>query len=169
MKFKPVFMRSCCPVCHTEDSVYIYDHDFLKYWSRLFAGNNRFACRNCRVTWRRNKPYGYVGFANRLMNKDGSGTPAPPGRKSHLTVRGLFPRNLVKNFWVYCIIVVFSVAIAYVLTGMVPVNFKKPAPRQRTVIQNTGNSANAGQLQRDDHKAGAQEMQAHGMVRKPRR
>jgi hypothetical protein len=49
---------SCCPSCTSRRDVYIYDSG-MKLVRRLLILNNRFACRRCKVTWRRRERYGF--------------------------------------------------------------------------------------------------------------
>jgi hypothetical protein len=53
-----MFWKSMCPACMTVEHVYIYDEGISLVY-RLLLGNNRFACRQCKVTWRRRDPHDY--------------------------------------------------------------------------------------------------------------
>ena len=44
-----------CPVCHS-GRIRIIDKG-LKKAVRFFRGNNRYACRDCNITWREKEPH----------------------------------------------------------------------------------------------------------------
>jgi hypothetical protein len=47
--------HSVCPGCKSDSGVYIYDRG-AKFLRRLVVFDNRFACSNCTITWRRKTP-----------------------------------------------------------------------------------------------------------------
>lgn len=156
MNFSPRIWKSYCPVCNIENNVYIFD-DGIKLWLRLIVGNNRFACRNCKVTWRRKKPDSYVGFAGRSHK---IGTIRTYTQVKSLPYRIILDsiNNLKKNFLVYCSVGMLAAVVAYLLIGAFPSDFQKFIPKQKKEIQNTvapgGNNMNG----RNDKMAGKKEL-----------
>jgi len=65
---------SFCPQCESDEAVYVYDRG-LKLIRRFFIFNNRFACAQCNVTWRRKTPFHIL----RLHSKK-----RPDTRQTHL-------------------------------------------------------------------------------------
>jgi hypothetical protein len=159
---KLFFIKSVCPVCHTEDKVYIYDHG-LKYWKRLFAGNNRFACRNCKVCWRRKKPLSYVAFASRSRKTVSAATSTHTKRRQQWSFTGF---NVKKNFWVYCVIGILSVVFAYVMIYVVPSDVQKTMSKPRIEATNAGNQGSPAAGIRNDKLAGKKELQRLGNGKK---
>jgi hypothetical protein len=45
--------KPSCPECSKNDYVYVVDKG-IKFLYRLLLRNNRFACGNCKITWRKN-------------------------------------------------------------------------------------------------------------------
>jgi hypothetical protein len=153
MNLKLKLLRPSCPVCHAEDKVYVYDHGF-KFWRRLVVGNNRFACRNCMVTWRRKKP----DHQTRLQKREDKAIHTQSARSPNITYL-VFWAQLKKNFWTYCFIAVFSAVSAYIIIGFFPHPSMKAAFRQRVEIQNTGNKNVTAPAPRNDKMSGALELQ----------
>ena len=152
MNLKPDFWRSCCPVCNAENQAYIYDRG-LKFWRRLVVGNNRFACKNCKVTWRRKRP----DRLTRLQKRDGSASPARSiSRSQRIYIN--FMSRFKKNFKVYCIIGVISAFFAYAMIAVFPLVFQELAPKRGIEIPNTGEKNSVAPNLRNDKMSGKQEL-----------
>ena len=55
---EPVPFKPLCPKCKTRDEVYLFDRGW-KLFFRSMTGNNRFACRECKIAWRKKSPSDY--------------------------------------------------------------------------------------------------------------
>jgi hypothetical protein len=147
-------LKSRCPVCNSEDKVYVYDHG-AKFWRRLVAGNNRFACKNCKVTWRRKKP----GAHTHLEKRNSMVTRT---RSINRTYRRQFDfSKLKKNYKTYCIIFVVCAVFAYFLFGVYPHVVSDMMPKQGKETQSTVKKSGVPTDLRNDKKSGDLEMQKH--------
>jgi hypothetical protein len=148
-------LKSRCPVCNSEDKVYVYDHG-AKFWRRLVAGNNRFACKNCKVTWRRKKPgaHTHLEKRNSMVNRTQS------------LHRNYMPNidfsKFKKNYKTYCAIGVLSAFFAYLAFGLFPHIVREMASKQETGIQNPGKNGGTRPDLRNDKKSGDRELQKRG-------
>lgn len=59
---------ACCPTC-SSTRIYIVDKGFKKL-VRFFQGSNRYACRECHVTWRENRPNMLLKLKRRKRHPD---------------------------------------------------------------------------------------------------
>ncbi len=153
MNLRQILVKSFCPVCESEDNVFVLDRG-LKFWRRFIVGNNRFGCRACRITWRRKAPHSYSAFSKKSRGDASSLGNSPRKRRAR--------RNLVyslrksrKRVFVACAIVIVSVAVSYYLSIIIfPENFEKHFPKPK--IQANGNVANTGTIAggRNDKTAG---------------
>ncbi len=64
-----IYWKSVCPNCEKDDAVYIFDRG-MKFLYRSFSGNNRFACKNCMITWRRKDPFFYLDLSRNSLFMD---------------------------------------------------------------------------------------------------
>jgi hypothetical protein len=152
MNLKPDFWRSCCPVCNSENQAYIYDQG-LKFWRRLVVGNNRFACKNCKVTWRRKSP----DRLTRLQKRGGSTSPTRSiSRPQRIYIN--FKSEFKRKFKVYCIIGLISAVFAYAMIAVFPLIFQELAPKHGTEIPNTDKKNSAVPNLRNDKMSGKQEL-----------
>jgi hypothetical protein len=78
----------------------------------------------------------------------------------------VFWAKLKKNFWTYCIIVVFSAVSAYIIIGFFPHPSSKTVFRRSVEIQNTGANSGTVPSPRNDKMSGAQELQKRGNGKK---
>gem|GEM_PF-3890012 len=62
-------LRPPCPECRGRRTVYMVDRG-IKVFLRMLAGDNRFACRRCRITWRRRTPFDCAELVQRRNDKD---------------------------------------------------------------------------------------------------
>lgn len=160
MNLKPDFWRSCCPVCNAQNQAYIYDRGF-KFWRRLIVGNNRFACKNCKVTWRRKRP----DRLTRLQKRDGSASHARSiSRPQRIYIN--FMSRFKKNFKVYCIIGVISAVFAYAMIVFIPVIFQEILPKHGIQRPVTGKNNGASPDLRNDKISGKQELMKRGNGKK---
>jgi hypothetical protein len=142
-------------VCNAENKVYVYDRG-PKFWRRLFTGNNRFACRNCKVTWRRKKPDDHARLEKRssMVNRTQR---INRNYRPHLDFS-----KLKKNYKTYGIIGALSAVIAYLLFGLFPHVVQEMAPKQETRVQSPGKNGGPPPYLRNDKKSGDQELQRRG-------
>lgn len=137
MKLNPALWNVCCPRCGTRNKVFVYDRG-LKFWKRFFVGNNRIACRKCKIAWRRKNRERYVDLTTKSKNAD-----HPKVRKRGLWwVRGMFSgfsSEIKKHFWTYVVVVVLCTLFAYFTIGSFSLSYQKRAPRQTSKIHKPGN------------------------------
>ena len=57
-----------CPECRESRTVYMVDKG-LKRIRRMLAGDNRFACYTCKISWRRKTPFDCVELVKRKEGK----------------------------------------------------------------------------------------------------
>lgn len=60
-----IFRRIYCPVCNTEDNVYMHDTGF-KSIIRSIIGNNHFVCKACKITWRKDMSDRYLDLVRNV-------------------------------------------------------------------------------------------------------
>ena len=60
-------VREVCPVCKSNLDVLLFDRGMKRIF-RWLGANNRYACKRCMVTWRRQKPYDYLELARTIRN-----------------------------------------------------------------------------------------------------
>lgn len=153
-------MRACCPVCNSKDKVYIYDHGF-KFWRRLFAGNNRLACRNCMVTWRRKEPY-HQAY---LQKKENTVTHTQGISRPYVSYFVLLSK-VKKSFWTYSIFGVFSAIAAYLIISFFSHNSGKLVFRPSTETRAAGQKSKNVSSPRNDKMSGTLELQKRGIGNK---
>jgi hypothetical protein len=152
MNIFPKLWESYCPVCIPENKGYIYDQGF-KFWSRLALGNNRFACRKCRATWRRKNPFHH----SVLQNKDSTGLHSKSAgwpKKAYLS----FISEFQKNFWACCFVGILSVGFVYAVMHIFPRSILELAPHGKIETQITGKQAREIIGLRNDKLSGKQEL-----------
>lgn len=147
----PKFWESYCPVCEPEQKGYIYDRGF-KFWSRLAEGNNRFACRKCKATWRRKNQFQHTT----LQFKD----PRTPRAKTVSLQRKMYNGLLLeikRNFWACCIIATLSAGFVYFVMHSLPHSILELAPKHSEAQNATSKN---GEIQglRNDKLSGKQEL-----------
>ena len=57
-----LFTTSLCPECLSDTTVWIIDNG-SKLWWRFLSNNNRFACKRCKITWRKKNPADYTDLS----------------------------------------------------------------------------------------------------------
>jgi len=157
MNFKLAFWKSSCPVCGLEKNIHIFDRG-KKFWLRLFALNNRFACRKCKVTWRRKAPKEYVKYASSQPKNDNNSIytivqkrPARPFKFS-LTISK-------KSIILYCFVGILGLGVAYSINQFFFSNYQKLKLKPKVEMQSTNDQGGSLMNGRNDKYAGKKEIQ----------
>ncbi len=158
------FWISYCPVCGLDTNVRIFDQG-SKFWIRLLAGNNRYACRKCKVTWLRKKPKDFVKYSSGSSKNSNSDAYSKVRKRPKRTFNISFSLSK-KDTILYCFIAIFGIAVAFTLNQVFFSNYQKLKMKPKIEGQNINNQEANTTTGRNDKYAGKAEIQKLKSVKK---